>query len=131
MVHSEQTRNKSLKVGCHNHSLKFNRPTPIPLINLFYDNSLISCYNSHKYLSITFDKLNFKTHIDKITSKISRSVGILSKLHYIFPTSSLIVLYHSLVHSHLLFGLTSGFTVWGSIFSFLLSQITEASKQSH
>ena len=37
---------------------KFN--TPIPLITLSYDNSLISCYNSHKYLGITVDnKLNF------------------------------------------------------------------------
>ena len=37
---------------------KFN--TPVPLINMSYDNSLISCYNSHKYLGITVDdKLNF------------------------------------------------------------------------
>ena len=85
----------------------------IPLINLPCDDSLISCFNSRKYLGITVDnKLNFKTHIDKITSKISRSVGILSKLRYIFPTSLLVVLCHSLVHSHLLFGLT----VWDSIF---------------
>ena len=86
---------------------------PIPLINLSYNNSLISCYNSYKYLGITIDsKLSFKTHIEKITSKISRSVGILNKLRYVFPASSLVDLYFALVHSHFLFGLTT----WGSTF---------------
>ena len=90
---------------------KFN--ASLPIINLSYNNLLISCYNSHKHLGITVDnKLNFKIHIDKITSKISRFVGILSKLRYIFPTSLSVALYRSLVHSHLLFVLT----VWGSIF---------------
>ena len=92
---------------------RLNAPTPH--INLSYNNSLISCYNSCKYLGtgITIDnKLNFKTHIEKITSKISRSVGILNKLRYTFPTSSLVDLYFALVHSHFLFGLT----IWGSTF---------------
>ena len=49
---------------------------PIPNLNLSYNNSLILCYNSYKYLGIIIDsKLNFKTHVEKITSKISRSVG--------------------------------------------------------
>ena len=102
---------------------KFN--TPIALTNLSYDNSLISCYNSHKYLGITVNnKLDFETHIDKIASKISRSVGILSK-H--FP--------NVFFGSSLLFTCSLSFTIWsrcrGQYISFLLRQITEASKQGH
>ena len=93
---------------------------PIPHINLSYNNSLILCYYSYKYLGITIDsKLNFKIHIEKITSKISRSVGILNKLLYIFPTSSLVDLYFALVHSHFLFGLT----IWGSTFPSYLDKL--------
>ena len=93
---------------------------PITHINLSYNNSLISCYNSYKYLGITIDsKLNFKTHIEKITFKISRSVGILNKLRYILPTSSLADLYFAFVHSHFLFGLT----IWGSTFPSYLDKL--------
>ena len=81
---------------------------------------MISCYDSYKYLDITINsKLNFKTHIEKTTSKISTSVGILNKLRYIFPTSSLVDLYFALVHSHFLFGLT----IWGSTFPSYLDEL--------
>ena len=93
---------------------------PIPHINLSYNNSFISCYNSYKYLGITIDsKLNFKTHIEKIASKISRSVCIPNKLRYTFPKSSPVDLYFALVHSHFLFGLT----IWGSTFPLYLDKL--------
>ena len=41
------------------------------------------------------------------------SISKISKLRYIFPTSSLVHLYHAIIHPHLLFGLP----VWGSTFS--------------
>ena len=36
---------------------------------------------------------------------MARSVGILCKLRYLIPSSALLLLYHSLIHPHLLFGL--------------------------
>ena len=64
----------------------------------------IKCFESSKYLSVNFDnKLNFKSLICIIENKVARSVGILSKLSYQFP-SSLFLLYFSLIHPHLLFG---------------------------
>ena len=41
---------------------------------------------------------------------MARSVGILSKLRYLFPSSALLLLYYSLIHPHLLFSLP----LWGN-----------------
>ena len=52
------------------------------------------------------DKLNFKSHNEHSVSKISNwSVGILSKLRFLFNSSTLFLLYYSFVHSHLIFGI--------------------------
>ena len=93
---------------------------PSATINLSYDSTLITCQNSHKYLGVILDKkLNFKSHIEKVTCKISTSIGVISKIRYIFPTSSLVHLYYAIIHHHLLFGLP----VWGSTFSSYLSKL--------
>ena len=60
------------------------------------------CYNDNK--------LSFYEHIKFLESKISCSVGILTKLKSFIPQQTLLQLYHSLVHSHL----TYGITIWGS-----------------
>ena len=93
---------------------------PSATINLSYDSALITCQNSHKYLGVILDnQLHFKSHIEKVTCKISTSVGVISKLCYVFPTSSLVHLYYAIIHPHLLFGLL----VWGSIFSSYLAKL--------
>ena len=61
-------------------------------------------------MGITIDEnLNFAEHIIKTTCKISRSVGILSKLRNILPFTALCKLYYSMVHSHLLYSIV----IWG------------------
>ena len=61
-------------------------------------------------MGITKDeKLNFAEHIIKFTCKISRSVGILSKLKNILPFTAYRKLYYSMFHSHLLYGTV----LWG------------------
>ena len=73
-----------------------------------------------KYLGITFDnRLNFHEHIKILETKIARSVGILNKLKYFLPSSALLKLYYSLIHSHFNYGLV----VWGSIYLTYLSKI--------
>ena len=69
--------------------------------------------NCTKYLGVLIDEcLSFREHIDYISLKLARNVGILRKLKYIFPRDILRTLYYSLIHPYLLYC----FNVWGSTF---------------
>ena len=88
------------------------KPCPFDLsLTLNYVNIEIS--KGTKYLGILIDdNLSFKSHIHYLESKLSRSVGVISKLRFFLPSSALINLYYSLIHSHLLYGLP----VWASTY---------------
>ena len=64
-----------------------------------------------KYLGILLDEhLNWKHQINNVSKKISRGVGILSKLKNFLETKLLKSIYYSLVYSHLNYGIQA----WGS-----------------
>lgn len=66
--------------------------------------------NVTKFLGVYIDdKLIFKSHIDHVCGKVSKSLGILYKLTSYVPCDVLLSLYYSLVHSHFIYALTS----WG------------------
>ena len=89
----------------------------------------IKVVSSAKYLSVFInDKLNFHEHIKNLEKKVSRSVGILSKLKNYLPTHALFLLYYTFVHSHLLYELI----VWGNAYPTYLSKlITLQNKALH
>ena len=63
-----------------------------------------------KYLGIFIDQnLTWKHHIDHVAFKISRYVGLLSKLRHHVPTHTLITIYRSLISPHLTYDLLA----WG------------------
>ena len=73
-----------------------------PIIKI--KNNLIKCVQSHKFLGIKIDnRLKFDQHIADISVKISKSIGILFKLSNVLPSSTLLSIYNSLVHSHLMY----------------------------
>ena len=75
--------------------------TPQPELNLLYNTANISLNDSYKYLGVILDnKLNFQLYILTLEKRESRSIGILSKLRFLFPSSTLLVFYHALVHPH-------------------------------
>jgi len=54
-----------------------------PKLSIQLDSSIITIQESSKYLGILIDnKLNFCEHIHSLETKLSRSVGLLSKLKY-------------------------------------------------
>ena len=55
------------------------------------------------------DKLSWKKHISQICSKMARSIFFINKVKNILPTSALKILYYSLVHRHIIYGIM----VWG------------------
>lgn len=63
-----------------------------------------------KYLGLLIDEnLSWKHHIDFLGAKISRTIGLLSKLRYFLPTSTLLQIYSSLVEPYLTYGISA----WG------------------
>ena len=63
-----------------------------------------------KFLGILIDwNLKWKHHIDFISLKISRTIGILARLRYFVPTETLLMIYRSLIMPYLSYGIC----VWG------------------
>jgi hypothetical protein len=80
-------------------------------IQLQIDNINISNKDDGKFLGLFLDKrLNFSTHIQHITKKVSKTVGILSKIRYYVPNSALLSLYYALIYPYLNYGICA----WGS-----------------
>ena len=76
------------------------------------NNTTIINYTA-KYLEILINnQLPFKSHINFLEKKFSRSIGIIAKLNYHLPLNALLTLYHSLVHVHLI----SALPVWATTF---------------
>ena len=63
-----------------------------------------------KYLGVLIDSnLSWQYHINYISLKISKTIGIISRLRYVLPTSILLHIYRSLIHPYVSYGLS----VWG------------------
>ena len=61
--------------------------------------SPINYMETPKCLDVKLDfKLNYKLHITLVEDKVARSVGILSKLCYLFLSTALLLLYYSSRH---------------------------------
>ena len=73
-----------------------------------------------KYLGVLIDSnLTFKFHIDELTKKISRGIGVLFKLRHFVTTKILISVYYAIIYPFLLYGIT----VWGSTSKTLLNPL--------
>ena len=94
----------------HQKSLNFQ-----PVINMLdYDSNQyipLECKEYVKYLGIIIDcKLNWKYHINYVTLKISKTVGIISKLRYYIPNNTLLDIKKSLISPYLPYGIVA----WGN-----------------
>ena len=59
-----------------------------------------------KYLGVMIDnKLNWKHHVEYIKTKLSKGIGLLSKIRHYVPKTTLKGLFYSLVNSHIEYGL--------------------------
>ena len=91
----------------NNNNLNCNDPSLISLINR------VTCQDkipAIKYLGVFFDpNLNFKFHVQQISSKMSKALFFLRSSKNFLPPSALKTLYYSLMHCHL----TYAVEIWG------------------
>ena len=87
---------------------------------MIYDNEqnknvALECKEFVKYLGILIDNnLSWKYHIDHIVIKISRTIGLISKLRYFVPKHTLLNIYLSLIAPYLSY--VYGLIAWGQAF---------------
>ena len=82
----------------------YKRKVNLPPIKI--GNNIIHEIDNTKFLGVYFDKnLTFKQHINNISSKLSKSVGILYKLSNFLPQSVLKTLYFTLFQPFISYGI--------------------------
>ena len=83
----------------------------IELLQLSIDGKPIEHVKYFKFLGILFDEnLTWKCHINMVTNKLSKVIGILNRLKHVYPQNALLSIYHSLFATHLNYGLL----LWGT-----------------
>ena len=88
----------------------FHKRREVPDLNLSLNNIHIESVSHFTFLMIILDNaLSWKYHTNMIAIKISKVIGILHKLKYIFPKDILLSIYKLLILPHLNYGLL----LWG------------------
>ena len=95
--------------------------------NIVLNGNTVQFFPSGKFLGVTIDeKLNFKQHIDLISKKVSKSIGIIYKLNSYLPKSKLVSLYYTFIYPYLLYCNV----VWGGTFSTHLEPLFRLQKRA-
>ena len=91
-------------------------------ITILMNNKALDEVKFITYLGVTLDaQLSFKYHIDELTKKISRGIGLLYKLQPFVTTKILTNVYYAIIYPF--------FTVWGSASKNLLTPILVLQKK--
>ena len=79
-------------------------------VNIKIDNTMIEHVQTFNVLGIMLNEtLSWKSHIDMVSNKISKVIGIFYRLKHAFPEFVLFTLYNSLIVSYINYGLL----LWG------------------
>ena len=71
-------------------------------IEIRIQDSILTKVSTVKFLGVTLDEnLTFDDHVKNVTTKISKSVSVMRRLHCQLPADIMVKLYYSLVYSHL------------------------------
>ena len=75
-------------------------------IDIIIRDSILTKVSTIKFLGVTLDEnLTFNDDAKNITTKISKSVGVMRRLHCQLPADVMVKLYYSMVYSHLTYAL--------------------------
>ena len=83
--------------------------------------------NQVKYLGLISDSnLNWKPYLHKLSNKISRGIGELSKIRYYVNSNILLQLYYLLIYPFLTYGLS----IWGNTYNSTLRPLIILQKRA-
>ena len=103
ILFTKQKFKDQIKIFCDNNNENENYP------EFIYEITQISVQSeipAAKFLGIYFDpQLNFKYHVEMVRKRLSKALYSLRLAKHLFNHSSLILLYYSLFHSHLIYSL--------------------------
>ena len=101
-------------------SPKSNDKASYQNLTILFDGFKINLSKSVKYLGVQIDdNLTFKTHINFLYSKLSRTLDVMFKVKHYLPKSYLLLLYNTLFHPHLIYCISA----WSSTFSTYLNPL--------
>ena len=73
--------------------------------SIHFNNVQVQRANQQRHVGIIFDeKLNFKSHIDKVLTKASKGIASIKRLRNSLPRKSLITIYKAIIRLHLDYG---------------------------
>ena len=76
---------------------KGNR-VPVANFSLHIDNTIIKRVKNCTYLGVYLNEnISWSIHIDKISNKISKTIGVISRIRYKFDSSNLLMLHNTMV----------------------------------
>ncbi len=79
-------------------------------LELLIENTTVEKAQEFNFLRLTLNEhMNWKSHSNNLSNKISRHIGILNKLKNVLPLKTKLLIYNSLILSHLNFGILA----WG------------------
>ena len=94
-----KTNRLSLNVSKTSYMIIFNQKNALD--NKIRE-TILTKVSTVKFLGVALDEnLTFKDHVHKVTSNISKFVGVMRRLHCQLSVNVMIKLYYSLVYSHL------------------------------
>ena len=82
------------------------KPTLLPKLSLKMDGVIIEKVETFNFLGLTISEtLSWKHHIEKVRIKISKIIGVMSRIKYQVSSKILLTIYNSLILSHLHYGI--------------------------
>ena len=100
----------SLNVGKTKFMVFHKANKKLPDIKLYLDGIELERVQNFNFLGVILNEnLSWKPHTDKIANCISKTIGILNALKHFIPEGPKVILYNSLILSHLNYGILA----WG------------------
>ena len=117
-----------IKINCSKSKfMLFSYRKNFSLHSIAFGNNIISVTNSIKFLGIEIDSnLNFRNHVNNISKKVSRVIGLLYRLNKFLPVEILRTLYFTLVMPHMMYGIE----VWYGAPQYVLNRVSILQKKA-